>query len=352
MIYDIAVIGLGPAGASFARLVDSQKYKVIAFDKKDACFPDRYAKPCGGLLSPDALRALSRFGLPIPGEVIASPQIFYVKTIDMDRGLTRNYSRFYLNIDRQKFDHWLVSLIPQSVTVYGGSTVTGIRKTGDAYEVNYRHDGLEYTITAKYVVGADGARSIVSKTFVDPNRKNLLLSIQEWFSYDSQNAFFSCVFDRQNSGSYSWSLSKNGYFIFGGAYDIHRARDTFEQQKATLIAYGVNLPEPVRREACFVKRLRSVSDIRLGAEEVLLLGEAAGFISPSSFEGISGALNSAYQLSRVFNAGRTDILRGYRKAAWKMRLKYTLKIFKASVLCNRFLRGLIMKSGIKSIRLV
>ena len=32
--YDIAIIGLGPAGATLARLLD-QKYRVIAIDKKD-----------------------------------------------------------------------------------------------------------------------------------------------------------------------------------------------------------------------------------------------------------------------------------------------------------------------------
>lgn len=352
MIYDIAVIGLGSAGASFARLVDSRRYRVIAFDRKDPLCPEKCAKPCGGLLSPDALRTLAKFGLPIPGEVVASPQIFFVKTIDMDRCLTRNYPRFYLNIDRAKFDLWLMSLIPDSVTVCSGSVVTHIRKAGDTYEITYHRGGREDTVTAKHVVGADGAGSIASRTFFHGGKKSLKLAIQEWFAYDSQNPFFSCIFDRQNSGSYSWSLSKNGYFIFGGAYDLHGAREAFKRQKQKLREYDIDLPVPARREACLVKRLRSMRDIHLGREGVLLLGEAAGFISPSSLEGISGALDSAYYLSRVFNMGRADILGQYRKVTRKMRLKYALKIFKAAILCNPLLRGLIMKSGIRSIRMV
>ena len=43
--YDIAVIGLGPAGSAFCMSVDTSKYRVIALDKKDTGF----SKPCGGL---------------------------------------------------------------------------------------------------------------------------------------------------------------------------------------------------------------------------------------------------------------------------------------------------------------
>ena len=39
------------------------------------------------------------------------------------------------------------------------------------------------------------------------------------------------------------------------------------------------------------------------------------------------------------------LLRRYKKATLKMRLKYIMKIVKASILCNRFLRRLIMRSG-------
>lgn len=92
-MYDIAIVGLGPAGSNFARLIDSNKYKVIAFDKKELD-SNKHSKPCGGLLSPSAQRSLAKFNLSIPGNIIASPQIFFVKTIDMDNNITNTTNAF------------------------------------------------------------------------------------------------------------------------------------------------------------------------------------------------------------------------------------------------------------------
>ncbi len=348
MVYDIAVIGLGPAGASFARLVDSRKFRVIAFDRKDASQPECWTKSCGGLLSPDALRALARFDLPIPDGVLTSPQIFSVRTLDLDSGLLRWYPRFYLNIDRSKFDLWLMSLIPDTVTVCSGAVVTSLQKAGDTYEVTWREGGIEKSILSRYVVGADGARSVVEKRCGGRGKDSLLLSLQEWYPHEGQSPFFSCVFDTCNPGSYSWSLCKGSRCVFGGAYGLRDAREAFEAQKEKLRRQGMALPEPLRREACFVRRLRRPRDICLGRGNALLIGEAAGFVSPSSLEGISGALMSAYRLSLAFRKDGS-VLRNYRRETLGMRLKYTLKIAKAAVLCSPLLRRIVMRWGVASI---
>lgn len=352
MIYDIAVIGLGPAGSSFARLIDSKKYKVAALDRKSLLYPDKHVKPCGGLLSPDAQRALARFGLSIPGHIIASPQIFYVKTIDMDNGLTNNYQRFYLNISRQKFDLWLMSLIPQSVDVFDDSVVTHIHEEDGIYTVEFIQSGERKRLTARHIVGAGGAMSVVTRQLFHSDMRRYRLCIQESYNHHDQEPFFSCVFDSQNSDSYSWSLSKDGQFIFGGAYNIKGAAQAFERQKNHLEHMGIDLSAAMHREACLVYKPHRLQDIRLGHDRIYLLGEAAGFISPSSYEGISGALNSACTLSRVFNSGTANVLKRYRRASFKLRLRYAVKIVKAGILCSRLLRRLIMKSRVRHIDVV
>ena len=47
--FDIAVIGAGPAGSTFARLAASGGKRILLIDGQDIYTK----KPCGGLLAPD-----------------------------------------------------------------------------------------------------------------------------------------------------------------------------------------------------------------------------------------------------------------------------------------------------------
>ena len=89
--YDIAIIGLGPAGSTLARLL-SPKFRVAALDKKIfGAESSGFRKPCGGLISGDAQKALASFDMTLPKDVLVDPQIFAVKTIDLKNKLTSHY---------------------------------------------------------------------------------------------------------------------------------------------------------------------------------------------------------------------------------------------------------------------
>ena len=80
MIYDIIVIGAGPAGSTFARETAKSKKKILVIDNENI----NNKKPCGGLLAPDAQKELAHYDLVLPSSVLVSPQIFSVKTIDLN----------------------------------------------------------------------------------------------------------------------------------------------------------------------------------------------------------------------------------------------------------------------------
>ena len=162
--FDVAIIGLGPAGSALARKL-AGKMQVIALDKKHQHGTEGFSKPCGGLLAPDAQRSFIRDGLTLPVDVIANPQIFSVKTVDVAASLTRNYQRSYININRHAFDLWMKSLIPASVEVYHDSLCRKIWREDDKWHVIFRADGWEQHITARYLVGADGAIRAVLPPF-------------------------------------------------------------------------------------------------------------------------------------------------------------------------------------------
>jgi len=351
MMYDIAIIGLGPGGATLARLLDKD-FKVIALDKKSAGSPAGFHKPCGGLLAMDAQKALSKFNLTLPKDVLVDPQIFAVKTLDTKQNLLKYYQRFYINLDRHKFDSWLISLIPATVEVSGHSTCTGIQKTAGGYDITYRKDGASHTVSTRFIVGADGSNSIVRRNLF-PRRKILrYLSIQQWFKEQNTSPFYSCIFDSDITRSYCWSISKDGFFILGGAFPLKDGKNKFELLKTKLKQQGFEFAEPVKTEACLVSLPRGLRDFCVGYRGAFLLGEAAGFISPSSLEGISYALNSAYELAVIFNSRHKNPNRAYRVKTLPIRLKLLVKCFKVPFMYWPFLRKYVMKSGLKTIRVV
>ena len=135
-MYDIAIIGLGPAGSTLARMLD-KKFRIIAIDKKTDEKNTGFQKPCGGLLSPDAQKMLMQFNLTLPVDILSNPQIFGVKTIDTKSNLLCNYQRTYVNVDRHKFDLWLKSLIPDHIEIKNNSFCKNIKKAKDGYLLTY-----------------------------------------------------------------------------------------------------------------------------------------------------------------------------------------------------------------------
>lgn len=118
-MYDIVIIGAGPAGSTLARQISKSKKKILIIDAEN----EKNKKPCGGLLAPDAQKEFAHYDLVLPKDILVSPQIFSVKTMDLVSKQVRYYQRYYLNMDRYKFDKYLVSLIPDNIKKINGRVV-------------------------------------------------------------------------------------------------------------------------------------------------------------------------------------------------------------------------------------
>jgi len=353
-MYDIAIIGAGPAGSTLARLLGG-RYRTLLVDRRRLDEPAGAAslsKPCGGLLAPAAQVELARQGLGVPAGVIAGPQLFAVRTLDLVAGLEQLYPRFYVNIDREAFDRWLVSLVPGGVERAFGWSMNSLQRDPEGSFLRFRTaEGGSASVRARLVIGADGAASLVRKlAFPDAMAPRSYVAIQAAFELESAEPYYGAVFDESLTDFYGWTIPKRDHVLAGIAMPTGApSGEIFDEFVARLRASGLSAGAEISRAAAAIARPFGPLQLCPGADGVLLAGEAAGFISPSSAEGISYALSSAASLAGALQAGISGAPGRYRLAVMPLAVKVGVKAAKSSAIYSAGARRLIMRTGLGAI---
>ena len=353
-MYDIAIIGAGPAGSTLARLL-AERYKILLVDKKSPvgdkpCFS---AKCCGGLLAPDAQAMISKMGLGLPKRVIVGPQLFVVRAIDVKQRLERYYQRYYINMDRGRFDDWLLSMVPDNVGQRLGWRFKSYRRSEGHFWIRLVKGNSVCEEHAKIIVGADGGSSRVRRLAL-PGRTfpKTYIAVQHWFKAEKQLPYFSTLFDPDITDYYCWTIPKEDHLIVGAAIQTGpRIKWKFELLKSRLRNFGFHFGKIVHRESAFILRPVLPQQISTGMNGVALIGEAGGFISPSSAEGFSYAFKSAIILADLLLKSPHDFERRFRLKTRRLRAELLVKNLKSRFIYNPWLRNIVMRTGLGSMKL-
>jgi geranylgeranyl reductase len=354
-MYDVVIIGAGPAGATLARLI-SDRYRVLLVDKRKFAATgsdDFFGKCCGGLLAPDAQGMLSKMGLGLPKRILVDPQLFVVRAIDVRQRTERYYQRYYINMNRGRFDSWLLSMVPPNVDIRLGYRFKSYESDGNYVHIKLYGDNKIHTESARILVGADGASSKVRKQI---NGKSPFIktyfAIQEWVEGDGQLPYFSTLFDPDITDYYCWTIPKENLLLIGAA--LHPKADIpgrFGLLKERLKNNGLGFGKVVRREAAFILRPTKLGQLSTGAGPVALLGEAGGWISPSSAEGFSYAFRTAMILADVLKESPDNFQQRFRRKIAPLKINILIKNLKSHVIYGRLLRTIVMRSGLQSMRI-
>ncbi|MDR0609688.1 MAG: FAD-binding protein [Planctomycetaceae bacterium] len=354
-MYDVAIVGAGPAGTTLARLLSGRCRVLLLHRQRKKC--------CGGILTPESQKMLAKLDLALPREVLVDPQPYCVAVWDLQSQLVRHYARQYANIDRDAFDRWLISLIPAKVdirtdTIYRHSQPVG----NDGFDIFFTEKEEIRSERVRFLVGADGSASTVRREFfADQLIPKRYIAIQEWFEspkvlpenfkqigIDFRNDYVG-IFDSEITDFYAWMIPKNEQLIFGGAIPYgNKTQEMFELLRTKLNKAGFHLDCSFRREAGSLFRPLNPFSVCLGSERVFLVGEAAGLISPSSAEGISSALTSAYYLAQTFGSKGFN-LSAYHKSLRLLRGQLWLKTVKIPVMFYPWLRKQVMLTGLTAL---
>ncbi|HEY5467730.1 MAG TPA: FAD-dependent monooxygenase [Coriobacteriia bacterium] len=300
--YDTVVAGAGPAGV-MAAYHAAERGSVLLIDASSL----PRDKSCGGMIHGLTRDALAGYG-EIPDDIVLGPRYVNFRYVDWDRDVRKPTELAFLNVDRAGFDDWLVSLLPGNVEVVGGAVLTTFTQDGDGVRVTAKSDGADFIVSCVNLVGADGARSAVRRALgVDAG--STYVTLQDYVTLKGVlEPYFDCIYMRSlgDGFGYGYVMPKGDVAVVGSVF-YPKTKRPWEKQDRLLEILRAQMPQlgaTVKREACSALYLRTKADVVPGSGRVLLAGEAGGFMSPTSGEGISYAVRSGILAGRAI-AGST-----------------------------------------------
>ncbi len=316
-MYDVVVVGGGPSGATAALDLVNSGHKVALLDREGRI------KPCGGAIPPALMRDFHIGEEQLLAKVNTARMISPTgRSVDIpiENG-------FVGMVDRKDFDPFLRARAAEAGAEYFTGTFVRIERPNGTPVVIYRDKATqeERELPARLVIGADGAKSRVGLAEVkDADKVPLVFAYHEIIKAPPKTDYYDparcdVIYDGAISPDfYGWVFPHGDSASVGMGTEISSV-NLKDATAALRDASGLAGCETLRKEGAPIP-LRPLDRWENG-KDVLLAGDAAGVVAPSSGEGIYyamvGGRVAATACAATLASGRAKDLRLARQLFMK-----------------------------------
>jgi geranylgeranyl reductase family protein len=326
-MYDVIIIGGGPAGSSAARKASSLGLKTLLLEKEN--FPR--SKPCGGAVSDTALSYLD-FELP---STIRLNEMRGIRIIYKGQKLEKNFpTRIGILVNREIFDDHLLKMAKES----GAKIVTEervIEYDEEEHRLRVTTDKRQYE--SHYLIIAEGAHGELKHKVRKKDRKHeYAISLVTEIDKDGSriNEFTENIIEVYAGTlkrGFGWVFPHRRYYSVGIAGLAKYLDNPKDRMTDFLELLGFSRHSQIKSHLLPSGGINRT----LTTSRVVLIGDAAGFVDSFYGEGIPYAIRSgqiaAETISRIMKRERSFTLDDYNSLVrdeFVLNLRYSLQVSK------------------------